>query len=228
VFVPPDSVEEVADAMSSAGAGIIGAYHKCSFRIPGTGTFMGAATTHPTVGQAGQFESVDEIRLEMVVDRACLPGVVAALRGAHKYEEPAFDIYPLRAEPSKGIGRIGRLAEACSLTELVERLSACTPTVAPHIVGEAGARVERVAVLVGAAGTAPLKLKLGTHDCIVTGEIRHHEALGIERMGTQAVALGHWASERPVLEPLALRIRELPGGLMVEVSSTDRDPLRAA
>ena len=67
VFVPAAEVDAVAEAMFAAGAGRIGEYEKCSFRVAGQGTFLGSDQTKPAIGQAGAFERVDEIRLEAVV-----------------------------------------------------------------------------------------------------------------------------------------------------------------
>ena len=43
----------------------------------------------------GEDERVAEVRLETVFPAERHDAVVAALRAAHPYEEPAFDVYPL-------------------------------------------------------------------------------------------------------------------------------------
>ena len=226
VFVPAESADAVADAMADAGAGVIGEYEKCSFRIPGTGTFRGSAQSSPAVGRAEQDETVDEIRLEMVAPSTKLPGIVRAIQQAHPYEEPAFDIYPLQPRPVRGIGRIGRLTQSMPLAKLAALLKQKVPTPVVQIVGDPAARIERVAVCVGAAGSLPFGLGLGGADCLITGEIRHHDALAIERMGFHAIALGHWASERPVLASLAETLRERLPNMPITVSEADRDPFQ--
>jgi hypothetical protein len=95
VFVPPEALDAVRDALFAAGAGRIGEYERCSWFAAGTGTFLGGATANPAVGQAGVEERVAELRLETVFPAERQDAVVAALRGAHPYEEPAFDVYPL-------------------------------------------------------------------------------------------------------------------------------------
>lgn len=95
VFVPPEALDDVRDALFVAGAGRIGDYTRCSWYAEGTGTFLGGDTTSPVVGRAGVEERVPEIRLEMIYPAAAHPAVIAALRKAHPYEEPAFDIYAL-------------------------------------------------------------------------------------------------------------------------------------
>jgi hypothetical protein len=83
------------DAVFAAGAGRIGDYERCSWHTSGTGTFLGGEATAPAVGRAGREERIAEARVETVVPDDRVAEVVAALRRAHPYEEPAFDLYPL-------------------------------------------------------------------------------------------------------------------------------------
>jgi len=98
VFVPREALDTVREALFAAGAGRIGDYARCSWYTQGTGTFLGGETTDPTVGEPGREERVAELRLETVYPVEREAEVVRALREAHPYEEPAFDLYPL-AEP---------------------------------------------------------------------------------------------------------------------------------
>ncbi|MGH3051891.1 MAG: hypothetical protein ACRDM8_02905 [Gaiellaceae bacterium] len=95
VFVPAEALDAVRDAVFAAGAGRIGEYERCSWYTEGTGTFLGGEETDPAVGERGQEERVPELRLETVFPDDRQDEVVAALRRAHPYEEPAFDVYPL-------------------------------------------------------------------------------------------------------------------------------------
>ena len=95
VFVPTDALDRVRDALFDAGAGRIGEYTRCSWYTEGTGTFLGGEESAPTVGEKGREERVAEYRLETVFPAELHDDVVAALRHAHPYEEPAFDVYPL-------------------------------------------------------------------------------------------------------------------------------------
>ena len=95
VFVPPEALEAVRDALFAAGAGRIGDYERCSWYTEGTGTFFGAEGTSPAIGERGREEHVPELRLETVFPADRHDEVIAALRRAHPYEEPAFDVYPL-------------------------------------------------------------------------------------------------------------------------------------
>ena len=95
VFVPREALDIVREALFEAGAGRIGDYERCSFYTEGTGTFFGGEGTDPDVGQAGREQRVAELRLETVFPEERQAEIVEALRRAHPYEEPAFDVYPL-------------------------------------------------------------------------------------------------------------------------------------
>ena len=95
VFVPPEALDTVRDALFAAGAGRIGDYERCSWYTEGTGTFFAGEGAAPTVGERGREERVPELRLETVYPAEHEAEVVQALRDAHPYEEPAFDLYPL-------------------------------------------------------------------------------------------------------------------------------------
>lgn len=93
--MPQEALDGVREALFAAGAGRIGAYERCSWYTEGTGTFLAGAGTSPTIGERGREERVAELRLETVYPAVREAEVVAALRDAHPYEEPAFDLYPL-------------------------------------------------------------------------------------------------------------------------------------
>ena len=228
VFVPADSVERVAGAMFDAGAGHIGNYSRCSYRSTGNGTFFGSEDTNPAIGQRGKMEYVDEIRLETIVSAQVLPAVVSAIRESHPYDEPAFDVYPLKAKPVRGIGRCGKLPQPTTLGNLANNLKQATESANVQIVGSTDTKVDRAVIVVGAAGSLPFRSPLSKTDVIITGEIRHHDALTIQRYGCSAIALGHWASERPVLTPVAVQIEEALPGISATVSEADRDPFQPA
>lgn len=94
-FVPEDALNATRDAVFDAGGGRIGEYERCSWYTAGTGTFQGGDETSPAVGERGREERVPELRVETVVPADRVENAVAALRAAHPYEEPAYDVYPL-------------------------------------------------------------------------------------------------------------------------------------
>src|SRR5437870_2920011 len=144
VFVPDTDLARVSDALFAAGAGNIGQYSQCSFRLAGTGTFFGSEATQPTVGQKGRREEVSEWRLEAVCPEAAVERVLAAMRRAHSYEEPAYDVYPLQPKSSPhGEGRIGRLPRPARLRELAQATKALLKSNGLQLVGDSEKPVEK-------------------------------------------------------------------------------------
>jgi hypothetical protein len=95
VFVPAEALDPVREALFEAGAGRIGDYERCSWYTEGTGTFLGGEGAEPSIGERGREERVPELRLETVYPTERHGEVLAAMRRAHPYEEPAFDVYEL-------------------------------------------------------------------------------------------------------------------------------------
>lgn len=226
VFVPEVDFAKVSAAMFAAGGGTIGEYRECSFRVGGTGTFFGEAESTPAVGQKGRREEVAEWRLETVCLEGVVDGVIAAARSAHSYEEPAIDVYPLRAEPSSaGAGRVGRLPSPMSLSEFGSKLRAelkCGPI---QMVGDPARPIERVALACGAAGEFLTDAIQSGADVFLTGEMRFHDYLAARAAGISLVLPGHYATERFAVEELAVSLSRRWPGLEVRASQRETDPV---
>jgi len=98
VYIPEEALEPVKAAMFAAGAGRIGNYDHCCWQTLGSGQFRPLAGSNPHLGQAGQVEQVPEYRVELVCDDSVVRAVVEAMKAAHPYEEPAWDLVRLETE----------------------------------------------------------------------------------------------------------------------------------
>ncbi len=96
-FVPEEALETVKSACFEAGAGKMGDYDSCCWQVLGEGQFRPMDGSRPYIGQQGQLEAVAEYRVEMVCTDEHIHGAVAALKLAHPYEEPAYDVWRLEA-----------------------------------------------------------------------------------------------------------------------------------
>ncbi len=94
-YVPLEDAEAVKAAVFATGAGRIGDYEACCFQTAGTGQFRPLAGADPHIGRVGDLARVEELKVELVCDDALIREAVAALRAAHPYEEPAFDVWKL-------------------------------------------------------------------------------------------------------------------------------------
>ncbi len=226
VFVPESDLARVSEAMFAAGAGVIGEYRECSFRLAGLGTFHGSEASNPTLGQKGQREQVEEWRLEVLCPESCLPAIVAAMRQAHSYEEPAFDVYPLVSlASSQGEGRIGLLPSPISVNELATRVRQGLNCGLVQLIGDPQRLVSRVAIVCGAGGEFLRDAVRSGAEVLLTGEARFHDALSAKAEGITLLLPGHYATERPAVEWLAKKIQTDWPALQVWCSQRERDPV---
>jgi len=227
-FVPADHVERLRDALASIGAGRIGEYEQCSFLLSGVGTFRGGEGTNPTVGEAGRLEHAEEVRMEMVCPGRALSLAQEIMTQFHPYEEPAWDVYPLAPKPDRTIGPGRRLVldRAATPRELAERFKQNLGVDAVKLASAGDDPIQRIAVCPGAgASQLPAALDEGCQ-MFVTGEMRHHEALGALEKGMSILLAGHTNTERGYLPVYAERIGELAPGVEVIHSAADRPIFR--
>jgi dinuclear metal center YbgI/SA1388 family protein len=226
VFVPDKDLTKVSDALFAAGAGQIGQYRECSYRLSGLGTFFGGAGTNPTVGAKGRREEVAEWRLEVVCPDGAVDEAIAALRSAHSYEEPAYDVYPLRLERAKaGEGRLGLLPTPMPLHQFAPFVKAALHANCVQIVGLPERPVERVALACGAGGEFLADACRHQADVFLTGEVRFHDCLAAQAQDVALVLPGHYATERLGIEALADRLQAQFPALQIWPSRCERDPL---
>ena len=207
LFVPHGAEEGVLEALSPFMASI-GNYRGCSFQGDGVGRFTPVAGAKPFVGEVGSQHLEKESRLEFLLPKERLSAAVSALRGAHPYEEPAYDLYPvLNRGVTRGLGRIGLLPEATSAGEFAllvkQKLGAC----GLRLVGEPGRRVKKVALCGGSGASLLHDAARKGADLLVTGDVKYHEAREAEALGIAVLDAGHFATELPMIEGLALALR---------------------
>lgn len=218
VFVPVGDAERLVDALAAAGAGALGEYTRCAWTSTGEGTFTPSSAATPTIGSAGEAARVVEARVEMVAPRRRRAAVVAALRAAHPYEEPAFDVLELASWPgSTGIGRVGALREPTTLAAFAAVVAAALPATAQGVrfAGDPDGRVERVAVVGGSGDSLFDAVRASGVDAYVTADLRHHPASELrERAEFEGaptpylVDVAHFASEWPWLAHAARALEQ--------------------
>ncbi len=99
-YVPASHLKAVKDAVFVAGAGSIGAYDRCCWQTVGQGQFRPLLDSQPFIGDLDVVQTVAEYKVEMVCADHLIEQVIAALRQAHPYEEPALDLVRLEPIPA--------------------------------------------------------------------------------------------------------------------------------
>jgi dinuclear metal center YbgI/SA1388 family protein len=229
VFVPVDDAESLRAGLFAAGAGHIGDYSHCSWSVTGTGQFLPGTGASPAIGTVGAVEHVVEDRVEVIAPARLRGQVLAALRTAHPYEEPAFDVFSLAALPAgTGIGRVGSLPRSLRLAEFVDLVNSALPQTCWGVraAGDPDTPINRVAVCGGAGDSLLGAARAAGVQAYLTADLRHHPA--DEHCRDSDVALidvAHWASEYPWCGQAAELLRTHFGErLAVTVSPIRTDP----
>ncbi len=139
-----------------------------------------------------------------------------------------LDVHPIKPDqsvPTTGAGRHGKLPDALPVAEFLslisnslnaDRLEFCCPLNNP---------VKHIAIACGAAESFMQDaIRLGC-DTFVTGEARFHSALAARTEGINLVLTGHYHSERPAVENLALTIADAFPGVIMRPSQVETNPL---
>lgn len=212
VFVPSESAAAVFEAMSAAGAGRIGNYDRCAFETSGTGMFRPLDGADPHVGHVGEIEQVSETRLEMIAPRQARADVSVAMRAAHPYEEPAFDVFELAEIPGDlGLGRVGALSGPVTLSEFADTVAQVLPATnhGVRVAGEVDSIVKRVAVCGGSGDSLLEAANRADADVYVTSDLKHHAVSEhLADGGCAIIDVAHYASEFPWCEVVARRLAD--------------------
>jgi len=225
VFVPVKSLQKVADAVFKAGAGAIGNYSHCSFSTAGLGTFFPLEGAKPAIGKKGEFENVEEIKFESIVPAEKIEDVIKAMKAAHPYEMPAFDVIKLyETEDKIGLGRIGLLEKPAQLSEILKKIRSVTGAKVAGIVGPKKRIVKKAAVCAGSCGKLIMNVIAEKCDLYLTGEIKHHQAIAAQEAGVTVVCLSHTVSERFILKKVAKELQKSLKPVKIVVSKKDKDP----
>ncbi|SJZ71800.1 Nif3-like dinuclear metal center hexameric protein [Selenihalanaerobacter shriftii] len=222
-FVPEESIDEVREAITSAGAGWIGNYSDCTFQMKGVGAFKPLADSTPYLGEEGQLESVKEVRLETIVPASKLKRVINKLNKVHPYEEVAYDIYPVEINgESFGLGRIGKLKASLSFVELIAQVKKQLGVADLRVVEPKVDTIKKIALCSGSGADLIKKAAFKGADLLLTGDLKYHDAELAVELGLGIIDAGHYGTEiimqKGIVEYLKTKIQER-GLEEIEVSS---------
>jgi dinuclear metal center YbgI/SA1388 family protein len=230
VFVPELFIDQVSDAIFEAGGGRIGNYDKCSYRVSGIGTFEGSEKSSPIIGSKEKLEQVEEIKLEIILDKWNLNRVIAEMIAAHPYEEPAYDIYPLENENvNYGYGAIGILNTPLSEKEFLRLISVSLKAENLRFCSGTGKKIKRVAVC-GGSGVQYLNAAIRNGaDAYVTADIKYHDFQTADKQ-ILFIDAGHYETEVHSLsvlkKQLAAYIKSINSRIGIIINSGSTNPVK--
>ena len=143
------------------------------------------------------------------------------------------DVQPLRPNAAlaietqlAGSGRFGTLPSTTSLRKLIERIKPALRVSTVQFVGDLDRPIARLGIACGAA--AEFLRDAAQHGCeaLLTGEARFHSCLEAEAANIALILPGHFATERPAMEQLAIVLQTRFAELVVQASQTEYDPVK--
>lgn len=225
VFVPKAQAGEVEQAMWSAGAGRMGDYDRCSYRVEGEGRFHALDGANPFAGEVGEDHVEEEVRVEVLVNKAKCSAVISAMLSAHPYEEPAFDVIPLEnADRYSGSGVIGDV-EPVAAEDFLRGLKDAFGVVTVRYSGNLDRKVKRVALCGGSGSFLAGKAMSRGADIYVTGDMKYHEFQGNEERIILA-DIGHFESEQFTKEIFADIIAALHPDFEVKFAKEENNQIK--
>ncbi len=225
-FIPHQHAEAVMKALHEAGAGQIGNYKNCSFRVEGMGTFMPNDEARPHIGRANQQESVKEIRVEMIFSSYLEGRIIGALRKVHPYEEVAYYLTHLNNENQEaGSGMIGSLEQPMEPIEFLRRLKSSMNLNIIRHTRLLDKKVAKVAICGGSGSFLRHQAISSGADFFVTADFKYHEFFDADGKITIA-DIGHYESEAFTKELIVEILKEKFPTFALNFSTTDTNPIR--
>ena len=218
VYVPLQHTDRMRQAIFEAGAGKIGNYTETSFNFSGKGTFKPMEGTHPFIGKKGEREEVDEIKIETIVPERHLEAVIRAMKDTHPYEEPAYDVYELLAEPSSGIGLLGEIDGKPELTEFSRWVKDKLKAKYVRLIKSNNRNLKKVALCTGGGSSLLEQVYHQDVDLYITGDITYHSALRAKELGLNVLEIEHFETEKFFVEALYDKLLEfkIPPDILIK------------
>ncbi|CVK16780.1 dinuclear metal center protein, YbgI/SA1388 family [Apibacter mensalis] len=224
-FIPLTHFAEVQQALFKAGAGEIGNYKNCSFRVEGTGTFLPTENTNPFIGQINVVEEVQEVMVSVTFEDFKQTAILTALRSSHPYEEIAYEIFTLdNPNQDLGMGRIGELETPVTEEKFLSFLKKKLSTPCIRHTKLRNRLVKKIAVL-GGAGSFAIKnaLEAGA-DVFITADIKYHEFFQAESKILIA-DIGHYESEQFTKNLIHDYLSEKINNTVILISKINTNPI---
>ncbi len=225
-FVPVEQADKVRKALFDAGCGCIGNYDSCSYNVEGEGTFRALEGANPFCGSVGELHSEREVRVETVLPAFRKSAVVKALLAAHPYEEPAFDLYPIKNTWNQvGSGVVGELEEPETELDFLKRVKKLFEVGCVKHSRLTGRLVQKVALCGGSGAFLAPQAVACNADVFLTGEIKYHDYFSYEDKVLMA-EIGHYESEQYTKEIFYSIIRDLFPGLEIQMTRVNTNPIK--
>jgi dinuclear metal center YbgI/SA1388 family protein len=227
-FIPTSDTERVMEALHAAGAGMIGNYRNCSFRVAGTGTFLPSEDANPTIGKVGKLEKVLEDRVEVIFPSHLKSKILASLVKAHPYEEVAYYLHDLsNTDNETGSGMIGELEAPMHVAHFLDMLKKKLRVTVIRHTAPVKETIRKIA-LCGGSGSflLPDAITRGA-DVFISGDFKYHEFFDAENQ-LMVADIGHYESEQFTKELIYDKLVEKFTNIALHFTEVNTNPIKYA
>ncbi|CAD2076049.1 Nif3-like dinuclear metal center hexameric protein [Phocicoccus pinnipedialis] len=186
VNVPEEEIESFKEKLVKIGFGKQGDYEECFYQYPVKGQFKPLSSAEPYIGQSDILEYVDEYVLETIFNGNM--DMVRQMVDAHPYEEVAYDLIEIKKPVEKGLGVYANFNG--TLENLVSNIEKILGRKVHSVVKGHEEKIKKVSII-GGSGASYIKEAMKKSDCLITGDIKYHEALDAKRDGFIIIDAGH-------------------------------------
>ncbi len=225
VFVPKTDAEKVRNALFDAGAGNIGNYSEASFNSAGIGTFLPNENANPTIGKSGILESVEETKIEVLVENHKINDVLKNMTISHPYEEVAYYLAPIsNVNPLIGCGMVGSFEKPVLFNDLLTQIKKTFGAKSIKYTKPTKVEIKTVAVCGGSGSFLTQAAIAAKADIFITSDLKYHQFFDADNR-IILCDIGHYESEQFTSEILCRIISENYTTFAVRISGINTNPV---
>jgi len=225
-FCPRENTEELLEALHLAGAGDIGNYSDCSFKISGEGTFKPGRGSNPSIGRKGLVEKVDEDRIELLLPSTNENKVLEALFDNHPYEEVAYYLNRIsNTNRDIGAGMIGEFEQGIQANEFLSYVKEKMELEGLRHTEIINKKIKKVAICGGAGSSLLSAAKKAGADAFISSDFKYHEFFDAENQ-LMILDIGHYESEVFTKDLLLEFLKQKFTNIALVLSEVDTNPVK--
>jgi len=224
-FVPKLHVQRVREAIFEAGAGTFGNYDSCSFNAEGYGSFRANENAKPFVGETDKIHYEEEVKIEVILPDYLSDKVLISMIKSHPYEEPAYDIIPLRNRfDNVGSGIVGELSDSIDEEVFLQQLKTIFGIKTIRHTALRGKPISKVAICGGSGSFLIPDAIKSKADIFISGDIKYHEFFQSENKIIIA-DVGHFETEQFTKDIFCDIIQKKLPTFAVHISKINTNPI---
>lgn len=226
VYVPKDYSENLKENLFKSGAGNIGFYDECSFKISGEGSFRANELANPFLGKIFNRENVQEDLISVIFEGYKLNKILKTMKSEHPYEEIAHQIINIENENHySGLGRFGEFETEMEVEDFLNLIKEKFNLKVIKHSKTLNNKIKKVGVLGGSGASGISTAMKNNCDAYLTGDIKYHDFFAVEDK-MLLCDIGHFESEQFIVQQLFEKLSQKFTTFAVLKSEEKTNPIK--